>query len=494
MIQLVFVVKMTARKPIAMANILPTEDEVPQCRKRLLECETLESILLPNGIVNETSPASSYYSAGDISIEIDSRMSDPLHEDSPATNHENTKETKFHKDSLVFAKLSGHSDPPWPARVAKVCWTNGTHCGYEVFFYGTYQVGIVSKDKIWGYNEDFIAKFSKPKMSAKRKLDFSKGLVEIRDCPDIAPSRDVPESASQIAKKLIRRTAIKDDQKIKGKAMTGIKKSKNKESSWVLAKSNKRLVYDESTDEDCDEGHPIKKKRTLSMNDDSLSSASESKNNNRRSNRNRKVPYWRRVDDDGSQVDPYSIDQLDEYVKPSASSESLAQNTRKSSSNGKQNKIKVCKNFEDDKKVSKGSDKSISKRRSSVYENNDSTESEEALQNSNPPVNVTRFNPKKRILKADCVIVKEEPLSEDPNEWTVAQTVASIVRMDPTITPEDIKGIREQNIDGCALLKLDFHEFVTYCQVKVGPAIKLSCLVKELKVKVSTVSNGSTML
>jgi len=485
---------MTARKPIAMANILPTEDEVPQCRKRLLECETLESILLPNGIVNETSPASSYYSAGDISI--DSRMSDPLNEDSPATNHENTKETKFHKDSLVFAKLSGHSDPPWPARVAKVCWTNGTHCGYEVFFYGTYQVGIVSKDKVWGYNEDFIAKFSKPKMSAKRKLDFSKGLVEIRDCPDIAPSRDVPESASQIAKKLIRRTAIKDDQKIKGKAMTGIKKvgdkSKNKASSWILTKSNKRLVYDESTDEDCD---PIKKKRTLSMNDDSLSSASESKNNNRRrSNRNRKVPYWRRVSDDGSHVDPYSIDQLDEYVKPSASSESLAQNTRKSSSNGKQNKIKVCKNFEDDKKVSKGSDKSISKRRSSVNENNDSTESEEALQNSNPAVNVTRFNPKKRILKADCVIVKEEPLSEDPNEWTVAQTVASIVRMDPTITPEDIKAIREQNIDGCALLKLDFHDFVTYCQVKVGPAIKLSCLVKELKVKVSTVSNGSTML
>ena len=53
------------------------------------------------------------------------------------------------------------------------------------------------------------------------------------------------------------RTPIKDDLKIKGKAtgkrtpssaMTGIKKvgdkSKNKASSWVLAKSNKKLVYD----------------------------------------------------------------------------------------------------------------------------------------------------------------------------------------------------------------------------------------------------------
>jgi len=208
-----------------------------------------ESILLPNGFVNETSPASSYYSVQDISID---RMSDPLNVDSLATNHENTKETKFQKESLVFAKLSGHSDPPWPAKVAKVCWTNGTHCGYEVFFYGTYQVGIVLSDKIWAYNEEFIAKFSNPKMSAKRKVDFSKGLVEIRDCPDIAPSRDVPESASQIAKKLMSRTAIKDDLKTIGKstdahkdsrAMTGIKKvgdkSKNKGSSWVLAKSKK---------------------------------------------------------------------------------------------------------------------------------------------------------------------------------------------------------------------------------------------------------------
>jgi len=464
-----------------------------------------ESILLPNGFVNETSPASSYYSVQDISID---RMSDPLNVDSLATNHENTKETKFQKESLVFAKLSGHSDPPWPAKVAKVCWTNGTHCGYEVFFYGTYQVGIVLSDKIWAYNEEFIAKFSKPKMSAKRKLDFSKGLVEIRDCPDIAPSRDVPESASQIAKKLIRRTPIKDDLKIKGKAtgkrtpssaMTGIKKvgdkSKNKASSWVLAKSNKKLVYDESTDDE-DEDHSIKKKRIPSMNDDSLSSASESNNNNnnRRSSRNRKMPYWRRVNDDGSQMDPYSIDHLDEYIKPSASSGSLAQNTRKSSSNGQQNKTKVVKNLEVKKRATKTSDKSISRKRLSENENNDSTGSEEALQNSNPTVNVTRFNPKKRTLKADCVIVKEEPLSDDPGEWTVAQTIASIVKRYPTITPEDIKAIREHNIDGCALLKLDFHHFVTYCQMKVGPAIKLSCLVKELKAKISTGANGSTTM
>ena len=80
-------------------------------------------------------------------------MSDPLNVDSNqdpiAKFQDDSLEidsiTNFQKNSLVFAKLSGHSDPPWPARVAKVCWTNGTHCGYEVFFYGTYQVGTFTE-------------------------------------------------------------------------------------------------------------------------------------------------------------------------------------------------------------------------------------------------------------------------------------------------------------------------------------------------------------
>merc|ERR1719509_531582 len=290
------------------------------------------------------------------------------------------------------------------------------------------------------------------------------------------------------------RTAIKDDLKTKRKstdahkdsrAMTGIKKvgdkSKNKRSSWVLAKSNKKLVYDESTDDDFDDDHSIKKKG-------SLSSASESNNNNnRRSNRNRKSPYWKRVEvnnDDGSQIDPYSIDHLEEYIKPSASSGSLAQNKRKSLTNaiGQKNKTKVGKNVEVEKRATKATDATISKRRSRENENCDSTGSEEALQNSN----------NKTTLKTDCVIVKEEPASEDPGEWTVAQTFASIIRMDPTIRPEDIKAIRDHKIDGHALLKLTFHDFVTYCQVKVGPAVKLTSLVKELKATALACSKEGT--
>ena len=46
------------------------------------------------------------------------------------------------------------------------------------------------------------------------------------------------------------------------------------------------------------------------------------------------------------------------------------------------------------------------------------------------------------VCQADCRIVKEEPLSENPREWTVAQTLASIMRMDPSIEPEDIRPIR----------------------------------------------------
>merc|ERR1719319_896945 len=426
-------------------------------------------------------------------------MSDPLNVDSLATNHENTKETKFQKESLVVAKLS---------------WTNGTHCGYEVFFYGTYQVGIVLTDKIWAYNEEFIAKFSKPKMSAKRKVDFSKGLLEIRDCPDIASSRDVPESASQIARKLLSRTVIKDDLKPKGKAtyrkgtysgttwksprlpsaMTGIKKVGDK----LKNKSYKKLVYDKSTDDDCDEDHPIKKKRTLATNDDGLSSVSESNNNNRRSNRNKKSPYWTRVEvnnNDVSQIDPYSIEHLDKYIKPSASSGSFAQNKRKSLTNvnGQKNKTEVGNNVKVEKMVSKAKIAIIPKRRLRENENCVSTGSEIALQNSNPTVNVNRFNINKTSLKADCVIVKEEPVSENPGEWTVAQTFASIIKMDPTITPEDIKAIRDQKIDGRVLLKLTLHDFVTYCQVKVGPAVKLTILVKELKAKALACSDKSTM-
>merc|ERR1719186_684936 len=102
------------------------------------------------------------------------------------------------KDALVFAKLSGHSDPPWPARVAKLCWNNGKHVGYEVFFYGTYQVGQVLSNKVWKYNEVSIAEFAKPTIGSRRKrADFSRGLVEIKDCPDIAPSSGIPESTGQ---------------------------------------------------------------------------------------------------------------------------------------------------------------------------------------------------------------------------------------------------------------------------------------------------------
>ena len=66
-------------------------------------------------------------------------------------------------------------------------------------------------------------------------------------------------------------------------------------------------------------------------------------------------------------------------------------------------------------------------------------------------------------VEADCRIVKEEPLSENPREWKVSQTVSSIIRMDPSIEREDIQPIREHKIDGSALLQFSFHDFVTYC-------------------------------
>jgi len=104
---------------------------------------------------------------------------------------------------------------------------------------------------------------------------------------------------------------------------------------------------------------------------------------------------------------------------------------------------------------------------------NDSTANDETLQCSTPvargKLNKTNTNPG---TKMDCVIVKEERASENPKDWSVAQTISGIVRMDPSIAPEDLKIIRDQKIDGSSLLNLTFHDLVKYGKMKMGPASK----------------------
>jgi len=538
--------------------------------------------------VDETSiTPSSNLQLGEHVIPIDGIMPDPLNVDSnPHANNssiklqENSKEidsitkfhedsleigsiakfqdsleidsiTKFQKNSLVFAKLSGHSDPPWPARVAKVCWTNGNHCGYEVFFYGTYQVGIVLPDKVWAYNEDSISEFAKEKISSTRKrADFWRGMHEIRVCPDIAPSRDIPESASQIAKKLMSKSsANNDNMKPKKTKESGIGEAvatstphrnngktnypginmtvvgkfrdKAKTSPWISATLSK---LDESTDDE--EIRPHGKRKSAGK-DDGISSANDSSNSSisRRSKRIKKMPYWKRLEmkdgeEAGSQimkskaaVTGSNIDQtivrpnkdVKSIVRPKVGSQVIPVQVQKGPRN--KNKISASKeadnasppprkqsienarnlaNTSNNIRTNRGKQLEISPRpkhrRSGENgqslsklpnSDNDSTGTEDALENSNPT----------KTLQGVGMIVKEEGLSENPCEWSVAQTLSSILRMDPSITSEDIKALRSHKIDGSALIQLNFHDLVTYCQIKVGPAIKLSNLTKTLKAK-----------
>jgi len=496
-----------------------------------------------NKFVDETSITPSSNPQLDEQVGPIEGMSDPLNVDSnhdPITKFQDDSLeidsiTNFQKNSLVFAKLSGHSDPPWPARVAKVCWTNGTHCGYEVFFYGTYQVGIVLPDKVWAYDEETISEFAKQKMkisSIRKRADFSRGMHEIRVCPDIAPSRDIPESASQIAKKLMSKnrkesgfgeamaTSTPDGRNFPGinkGSSTRVRKflSKAKTSPWISSTLSK---LDDSTDDD--EINPNGKRKNPA-NDSSNSSIS------RRSKRIKKMPYWKRLEMDDGEEAGSQIVQSKAIATGSQIVQTRPNKKVKSSVRPKGGSpvnqvipVQVKKGLRNKNKMvtSKGADnaspppskKSIEKptKLAEASINNSQTnrqnkpeisprpqnrrsgengqslsklpnsDIDEALENSNPTLEVTTSS-----SQGNGMIVREEGLSENPREWTVAQTFSSIRRMDPTITSEDIKAIRSHKIDGSALIQLNFHDLVTYCQIKVGPAIKLSNLTKTLKAK-----------
>ena len=80
--------------------------------------------------------------------------------------------------SLVFAKVSGHPDPPWPAMVTRF-WDKDE---YEVGFYGTNQVGYVSLRNIWKYNENSIAKFNVTQFKSMRKEQkFRAAMKQIQE-------------------------------------------------------------------------------------------------------------------------------------------------------------------------------------------------------------------------------------------------------------------------------------------------------------------------
>jgi len=79
----------------------------------------------------------------------------------------------------VFAKVRGY--PAWPARVEEHQSGQGNGAKYKVFFYGTYESGVIKAPDLWEFNETSKNKFAK----GKKPKDFMAAMKEIEDNPGI---------------------------------------------------------------------------------------------------------------------------------------------------------------------------------------------------------------------------------------------------------------------------------------------------------------------
>ena len=89
---------------------------------------------------------------------------------------------KFHHGSLVWAKVTGHSDPAWPARVTKVMEKKGLDLHYMVTFYVTMEWAVLQEEELWPYSVNTEQKFSMTKLVAgiRKKKMFDEALLSIR--------------------------------------------------------------------------------------------------------------------------------------------------------------------------------------------------------------------------------------------------------------------------------------------------------------------------
>ena len=89
---------------------------------------------------------------------------------------------KYHPGSLVWAKVTGHSDPAWPARVTKVMEKKGLDLHYRVTFYVTMEWAVLQEEELWPYSVNTEQKFSMTKLVAgiRKKKMFDEALLSIR--------------------------------------------------------------------------------------------------------------------------------------------------------------------------------------------------------------------------------------------------------------------------------------------------------------------------
>ena len=89
---------------------------------------------------------------------------------------------KFQVGSLVWAKVSRHRDPAWPARVTSVGERRGLELDYRVTFYGTREWAVVEESELWPYDSNTEERFCEPQFLAesRKRIFFLKAVRDIQ--------------------------------------------------------------------------------------------------------------------------------------------------------------------------------------------------------------------------------------------------------------------------------------------------------------------------
>merc|ERR1711874_122950 len=84
-------------------------------------------------------------------------------------------------------------------------------------------------------------------------------------------------------------------------------------------------------------------------------------------------------------------------------------------------------------------------------------------------------------------MLQEDYLSVNPEEWTVTQTLAQLMRLDPQLCVQDLEELRRQKIDAFALVRLDVDTLMTHTKMKVGPVMRVLQIAGILRDKIEKV-------
>lgn len=99
---------------------------------------------------------------------------------------------KYHPGSLVWAKVAGHPDPAWPAKITKVRENKGLDLVYRVTFYRTNEFAELREMELFPYSENSEETFVRVNIvnggERKRKM-FEDAVHDIRSEFEFSPNK-----------------------------------------------------------------------------------------------------------------------------------------------------------------------------------------------------------------------------------------------------------------------------------------------------------------